>query len=312
MRIAFFGTAKFALPTLTLLQEMGYDITPVVTTPPRPQGRGRKITPSPIETLARARGLTVLTPENPNLPQFIDTLRQYSPDCGVLVAYGVILKEPLLKIPRLGFINLHPSLLPKYRGAAPIQRQLMDGCTESGVTVIAMDAGVDSGDILNQLSVSVSFDETAGELESKLAQLGAELVHKTLIQLEKGSSVRTPQNHHMATKAPKITPADRLIDWQRPTEEIHNRIRALSPEPGAVTSFRQTQLILLRSRILKTSKPDQPPGTILTELPGMVVATGNGLIEIIELKPAGKKILSGNDFRNGYRPKKGERLGNEG
>ncbi len=291
---------------------MGHEIISVVTIPPRPKGRGRKVSPTPVATVARSLNLPVFTPENPNSSQFVAALRQYAPDCGVLVAYGIILKEPLLNIPRLGFINLHPSLLPKYRGAAPIPRQLMDGCTESGLTVIAMDPGVDSGDILNQLSISVNPDETAGELESRLAQLGAELVHKTLTQLEKGNAVRISQNHKLATKAPKITSADRLIDWQKPGEEIHNRIRALSPEPGAVTSFRKTPVIILRSRILKTHQPACPPGTIITELPGMVVATGNGLLEILELKPAGKKILSGKDFRNGYRPFEGEMLGNEG
>lgn len=312
MRITFFGTADFAIPTLKLLHQKGFEIKPVVTTPLRRRGRGLRLTPSPVENAAREIGLEVLTPENPNRDQFLETLKHYAPECGVLVAYGFILKPPLFTLPPLGFINLHPSLLPRYRGAAPIPRQLLDGCTESGVTVIAVESGIDSGDILNQRPVTVDPDETAGELSARLAQLGAELVYQTLNQILEGTVKRHPQNPQQATYAPKLTAADRIIDWQQPALQIHNRIRALSPEPGALTRFRGLPLIILRSRLrAEPGNRPLPPGSIVAGPPGLIVATGNGLLEILELKPAGKKLLTGGDFRNGYRPLPGEKLGGD-
>jgi methionyl-tRNA formyltransferase len=308
LRIVFFGTTTFGIPTLKLLHQNGFEIVAVVTTPPRPQGRGLKLTPSPVEIAARELNLKVLTPENPNSHDFVKILSQYTPDCGVVVAYGFILREPLLNLPRYGFINLHPSLLPRYRGAAPIPRQLMDGCTESGITVIRMDKGVDSGDILNQVRVKVDSEETAGELETRLARLGADLTYTTLVEMKEGKIKSQPQNHSLATLAPKLTPADRIIDWRKSAQQIHNQIRALSPEPGAVTYFRSREMLILRSRLLNR-KAEVAPGTIINETPGLVVATGTYLLELLSLKPAGKKILTGKDFRNGYRPLTGERLG---
>ncbi len=307
MRIAFFGTGEFAIPTLRRLEK---DIVVVVTTPPRPKGRGQKITPSPVEKVARELGLVIFTPENPNSESAIALLRQYSPDCGVLVDYGFILKEPLLKIPRYGFINLHPSLLPKYRGAAPIPRQIIDGCSESGVTVISVDTKVDAGAILNQLSVPIDPDETAGELSAKLAQLGAQLVLTTLTQIEAGSVHLKPQDDSRATKAPRLTFEDRVINWQHPAAEIHNRIRALSPQPGAFTTFRGKQILILRSKLLQSlpTPMGRMPGEIITELPGVVVATGEGLLELLKVKPAGGKLITGKEFRNGYRISPKERF----
>lgn len=307
MRLTFFGTTDFAIPTLKAIYQAGYQINPVVTVPAQPQGRGRKLLPSPVAVTAMELGLKTLTPDNPNQENFLKILQEYRPDCGVLVAYGYILKEPLLRVPRLGFINLHPSLLPRYRGAAPIPRQLMDGCQESGVTVIAMDKKVDSGAILNQIRTPVDPEETAGELSARLAKMGAELILTTLIQLKNGSVLRQPQAENQATVAPKITRADRIVNWQETTEQIHNRIRALSPQPGAITFFRNKQLILLRSRIL-TGEPPLPPGSIVLDRPGLVVATATGIVEILQLKPAGGKVIIGKDFRNGYRLQIGEKL----
>jgi methionyl-tRNA formyltransferase len=308
MRITFFGSGEFALPSLSLLQEKGYIIAAVVTAPAQPQGRGKKITPTPVAVAAKKLGLEILAPANPNAQEFINRLKQYSFDCGVVVDYGYILKEQLLKIPRYGFINLHPSLLPQFRGPAPIPRQIMAGCTQTGVTVFALDSGVDTGDILNQITIAIEPDETAGELSARLAGLGAELLHATLVQIETGSVIRQPQNPALASKAPKLTKADRPISWEKPALEVHNRIRALSPEPGATTSFRGRQIIILGSRVINRHN-DAQPGTIITDLPGLVVATGQGLLEILQIKPAGARLLSGRDFRNGYRPQPGERMG---
>ncbi len=310
MRIAFFGSGDFALPTLFALKESNHTIALIVTAPPRPQGRGRKITPTPVANAARELGLEILTPENPNSLEFLQKLKEHSLECGVVVDYGYILKEHLLKLPHQGFINLHPSLLPRYRGAAPIPRQIMDGSTETGVTVFALDTGIDSGNILNQVRIPIDPEETAGELSTRLAQIGAQIVLKTLNQLETGSIISQPQDHAIATKAPKLTKSDRVISWDKPAQEIHNHIRALSPEPGAVTFFRGRQLTVLRSRLLNQHINLQP-GTIITEKPGMVVATIQGLIELLKIKPAGSKVLSGIDFRNGYHPQLGEKLGND-
>lgn len=308
MRIIFFGTDPFGIPTLKLLHQTGVEIVAVVTASPRPQGRGRKPTPSPVATFSREIGIEVLTPENPNDLDFVKTLTRYAPECGVLVAYGVILREPLLSLPAHGFINLHPSLLPRYRGPAPIARQLMDGCQESGVTVIKIDQKVDGGEILNQIRIPVGSEDTAGELKAKLAQIGAELIYTTLMEIEKGSVKRMPQDERQATFAPKLTPADRVIDWQKSAWEIHNRIRALSPEPGAVTKFRGNRLLILHSRVVN-QQAGLAPGTIVNQTAGLVVATGSDLLELLELKPAGKKVMTGRDFCNGYRLKRGEKLG---
>lgn len=308
MRIAFFGSGKFALPTLFAIKESHHIIALIVTAPPRPQGRGQKVTPAPVAESAMQLGLEIITLENPNATDFVGKLQKYSPECGVVVDYGYILKKPLLETLRHGFINLHPSLLPRYRGAAPIPRQIMDGCTETGLTVFALDTAIDTGSILNQVKIPIAPDETGGELSARLAQIGAELVLKTLNQIETGSVQSQPQNPALATWAPKLTKSDRVIVWTKPAQEIHNRIRALSPEPGAITFFRSRQLIVLRSRVLNEHIGTHP-GTIITEKPGMVVATADGLIELLQIKPAAGKLISGTDFRNGYRPQPGEKLG---
>ncbi|MGQ9678641.1 MAG: methionyl-tRNA formyltransferase [bacterium] len=308
MRIIFFSSDLFGIPTLKLLHQIGFEIVKVVTAPPRPQGRGQKLKPTPIATFCRKIGIDVLTPEDPNDPNFVEGLTHYAPDCGILVAYGVILRKPLLNLPEHGFINLHPSLLPRYRGPAPIPRQLMDGCRESGVTVIKMDQRIDGGEILNQIRVPVDSEETAGELKARLAQIGAELIYTTLMEIEKGSLKGRSQEENQATFAPKLTPADRVIDWQKSAWEIHNQIRALSPKPGAVTKFRGNGLIIIRSRVLN-DKTRFVPGSIVNQGAGLAVATGSELLELLQLKPAGRNVLTGSDFRNGYRPQEGEKMG---
>jgi len=308
LRIIFFGTAEFAVPTLVRLVESGHQVKPVVTAPAKPQGRGRRLVPSPVETAAQTLGLEVLTPADPNAIDFIEQLSPDQPDVGVLVAYGAILKPPLLNLPKAGFINLHPSLLPAYRGAAPIPRALMAGEKTTGVTVIAMTPAVDAGDILNQERVAIEPDETAGELAARLAPIGAELVLTTLEQLEQGHLVRHAQNPARASRAPKITKEERPIDWSKPAVVIHNQIRALSPDPAATTTFRQKQLLILRSHILNSRSAD-PPGTILLDLPGLAIATGQGVLELLMVKPEGGTTQTGRDFRNGHRPKPKEMVG---
>ncbi|MCX6843837.1 MAG: methionyl-tRNA formyltransferase [candidate division WOR-3 bacterium] len=307
MRVAFFGTSEFAVPALRALVERGHQVGPVVTAPARPSGRGRKLVPSPVEEEARALGLAILAPEDPNDDAFLKDLAAHRPDVAVLAAYGCILKAPLLRLPPRGFLNIHPSLLPSYRGAAPIQRAVLAGEHETGVTIIVLSEQVDAGDIVKQVTVAIGPDETAGELSHRLAATGARLVLEALTRLEKDTGSRTPQDAGLATRAPKIGKSERNIDWREAAQRIHNRIRALSPEPGAVTSFRERRIVLLRSRLHETPEHGEP-GLLLLQHQGLLVATGGGAIEIAELKPEGSRVQTGADFRNGHRPVPGERL----
>ena len=307
MRVAFFGTSEFAVPALRALAESGHQVGPVVTAPAQPSGRGRKLVPSPVEEEARALGLAVLAPENPNDDTFLKDLSAHRPDVAALAAYGYILRTPLLRLPPRGFLNIHPSLLPRFRGAAPIQRAVLAGEPKTGVTVIVLSEQVDAGDIIKQVAVAIGPDETAGELSHRLAEIGAGLLLEALAGLEKNAGSRTPQDPELASRAPKIGKSERNIDWRETAPRIHNRIRALSPEPGAVTSFRERRIVLIRSRLHETPERGEP-GLLLLQHQGLLVATGNGAIEIAELKPEGSRVQTGADFRNGHRLVTGERL----
>lgn len=308
MRVAFFGTSEFAVPALQALAKSGHAVSMVVAAPAQPSGRGRKLVPSPVEREARALGLAVSTPTDPNDPAFVAELTSLQPDAAVLAAYGCILKPALLALPHLGFLNIHPSLLPRFRGAAPIQRALLAGEQETGVTVILLSERVDAGDILEQATVSVGPDETAGELSQRLSAVGARLVLEVLTRLAvTGAAGRTPQDQSLATRAPKLIKSERNVDWRGPAPQIHNRIRALSPEPGAVTTFRNRRIVLLRSHVHPTADQAEP-GQLLLQHSGLVVAAGSGAVEIIELKPEGSRAQTGSSFRNGHRPAAGERF----
>jgi methionyl-tRNA formyltransferase len=307
LRVVFFGTSEFAVPALRMLAKSAHTVGPVIAAPAQPSGRGRKLVPSPIEQEAHTLGIPVQTPTDPNDPAFVAELKSQSPDVAVLAAYGFILRSPLLAVPPFGFLNIHPSLLPKYRGAAPIQRAILDGERETGVTIIVLSEQVDSGDIIEQAVASVGPDETAGELSRRLADAGASLVLDALARFGDGTAKRTPQDPNLATRAPKIAKLERNIDWRDSAQGVHNRIRALSPEPGAVTSFRQRRIVLLRSRVHSTTDGGEP-GQMLVRHSGLVVATGSGAIEIVELKPEGKRAQTGSDFRNGHRLVAGERF----
>jgi methionyl-tRNA formyltransferase len=308
MQVAFFGTPAFAVPALRALSASGHKLGPVVAAAAQPSGRGRKLVPSPVEQEARKLNLPVLTPRNPNAPAFIAELKSQPLDVAVLAGYGHILKPALLGLPRLGFLNIHPSLLPRYRGAAPIQHALLAGERETGVTIIFLSEQVDAGDIVAQETVSIGEDETADELSDRLAEVGARLVLSALTSIGNGELRRTPQDPALATGATKITKAERDIDWAQPAGQIHNRIRALSPEPGVVTNFRRRRLVLLRSRLSPVPEKGKP-GEVLVRQPGLLVAAGSGLLEILELKPEGKGVQTGQDFRNGARLAAGERFG---
>ncbi|HDR00044.1 MAG TPA: methionyl-tRNA formyltransferase, partial [candidate division WOR-3 bacterium] len=251
----------------------------------------------------------VLDPPDCNDPAFVARLAELKPELGVLVAHGSILRPPLLAVPARGFINLHPSLLPCWRGAAPIQRALMAGADETGVTIIRMNERVDAGDILAREAHPVGPEETFGELAARLAEAGARLLLDTIDRLTREEVAGLPQNPSRACPAPRIRTEDRRLDWSRPARQLHDHVRALSPHPGAVAGFRGRRLLILRSRIVPDAPADDTPaGTFLLDRPGLAVRTGDGALELIELRPEGGRLQPGRDFRNGARLVPGERL----
>ncbi|MEO0074429.1 MAG: methionyl-tRNA formyltransferase [candidate division WOR-3 bacterium] len=307
MQVVFFGTAYFAVPILDALCHAGHQVDPVITAPRKPKGRGLKPLPSPVEATAGQRGLRVLTPVNPHDNDVIRIITQVKPDVGILAAYGTILRDVLISLPQLGFLNVHPSLLPEYRGAAPIQRALLDGRTVTGVSVIIMTNELDAGDIICQRSVQIQPDENAGDLSLRLAKIGAELTLTALDSLRTGCVRTIPQPPVGISWAPRLSKADRILDWTLPAIKIHNQIRALAPEPGAITTFRGSPVLVLRSRVLPL-ETELPAGTLILEHPGTVVATGYGTLELLQVAPAGSRVQTGVDFRNGRRFQPGEKL----
>ncbi|MBN2536758.1 methionyl-tRNA formyltransferase, partial [candidate division WOR-3 bacterium] len=233
MRVVFFGTSAFAVPALDALAGSRHELPAAVCPPPAPAGRGRRLVPCPVEARARERGIPVLDPGDPNDPGFVDQLAELEPDACLLASYGSILGPALLELPKHGFINIHPSLLPRFRGAAPVLRCLLAGDTHTGVCVIRLTGRVDAGPVLARRKTAVGPDENRGELEARLALLGAELAVDVLDQLEAGTARPRPQEDAEATPAPKLRPAERRLDWARSARRLHDQVRALAPEPGA-------------------------------------------------------------------------------
>jgi methionyl-tRNA formyltransferase len=310
MRIAYFGTPDFAMPSLVKLLQAGFDIRCVVTAKEKPKGRGLKIVPSPVKVKAQELGIEVYEPEKPNAEEFFELLAPKNLDVCVLVAYGYIIKPPLLSLPKKGFINLHPSLLPKYRGAAPINRAIIRGEKQTGVTTFLMNEKVDAGSIIRQKSLAITPEETAGELTARLAELGAELLVETLKIIEQNDFPIIIQKDQEVILAPKIKDSDRLIDWTKSDLEIHNLIRGLSPIPGAYTFFRNKRVECLKclrhSAAVLQAQP--APGTIILPNKDLIIATGNGALNITQLKIEGGKIITGRDFMNGQRIKPMEKF----
>ena len=324
LRVAFLGTPGFACPTLESLVAAGHAVVGVATQPDRPGGRGgHLIRASAVKQTAQAFGLPVWQGEASEAKASLaKVLAGWRAEVAVVVAYGVILPEPVLAAPRLGCLNLHASLLPDYRGAAPVQRAILDGRSVTGVTVIKMDAGVDTGDILAQREVPIGPDDTGGTLHDKLAAVGAELVLHTLELLGAGTVAPRPQPSGPSAPAPRLGPEDEIVDWRRTAAEIERQVRALLPEPGAYTLLGERRVKVLRAAMVRApgargaaGKLDQPaklggPGTVVGFDGGSpVVATGKGLLALRLVQPAGGTRLSGPDFVNGYRLAAGDRFG---
>jgi methionyl-tRNA formyltransferase len=309
-RILFFGSSEFAMPALRQLHEAGYPLLGVVSQPPKPAGRGMQLRKTPVHQTADLLGLPVWTPERPRAPEFIEQVRTLAPDLIVLAAYGRILPPDLLQIAPLGNWNLHASLLPKYRGAAPIQYAILNGEQETGITLMEMVAEMDAGDIYLQVREPILPEDDAGTLEARLAQRAAELVLEGLHRLQAGTLTRTPQDHSQATYAPPIRKEDTFLRWEESAMRCHNRVRAFSPKPGALTRWRGKWLKLWRTQPLpEWTHPHAEAGTLLEiGADGLVVACGEGALRVLELQPENRARMSVRDFINGYRPQLGERF----
>lgn len=308
MRIVFMGTPDFAVPSLERLVEAGYPPVAVVTGADKPRGRGQQVTPTPVKKAAQRLGIDrILQPDSVNDPEFAAAMREIDPDVIVVVAFRILPPE-VFNTARQGAFNLHGSLLPKYRGAAPINHAVMQGETETGVTTFYLQEAVDTGHVILQKKMSIEPDETAGDVHDRMMELGADAVVETVRRIERGQAEALPQNDSAATPAPKIHREDCRIAWDRPARDIHNQIRGLSPFPGAWTSHGETMLKVYRTRIAGTPERTAAPGEILQSAPELVVAGGDGAVEILELQQEGRQRLPASDFLNGYPLKPGERL----
>ncbi|MDP1808030.1 MAG: methionyl-tRNA formyltransferase [Actinomycetota bacterium] len=305
MIIIFFGTPQFALPTLAALH-LNHELKAVVTQPDKPKGRRLSIRPSATKEWAVQHSIPILEPESLRDPAFFNYLFELKPDVIVVAAYGKILHPDLLELPKFGCLNIHASLLPRYRGAAPIQRAIMDDMDVTGVTIMRMAAGMDTGDILDQAEVAIAPVDDAASLTAKLAAAGARLILETLNEIESGSLRPIKQNEALATYAPPLAKAESDIIWSWPAPRIVNLIRALSPAPGAYTGWRQKRLKIWKAR----SVPHETPqGEFGVHDKTLLVGAGWGAIEVLELQPEGKKVMGAAEFIHGYRPQSGEKVG---
>lgn len=309
MRLVFMGTPDFALPSLNALHHSDHTVLAVVCQPDRPKGRGGRVTPPPVKAMAERFELPVLQPVKMKEPAFLDRLRGLKPDVIVVVAFGRILPPVILDLAPRGCINLHASLLPKYRGAAPIQWAIINGEPETGVTTMRLDPGMDTGDILLQERMPILPEETAGTLSTRLAERGAELMIRTLKGLESGEIVPVRQDHNRATLAPILEKESGNIDWTDSAVHILNRIRGLTPWPGAYTFYQDERWSIWKAR-LGDAPTDRPPGTILTVHRDVFsVATGQGVLEILEIQPANRRRMTVREFLAGHAIEPGALLG---
>ncbi len=297
MRVVFVGTSEFALLPLEAVSRAA-EVPLVVTQPDRPRGRGRKLLPTPVKLKALELGIDVVSPER--IKDAEDAIRNADPDVLVVVSYGQIIPRSILDIPGVGALNIHPSLLPKYRGAAPIQRAIMNGEKTTGVTIMWMNERLDAGDIFFQKEVEIGEDETYGELHDRLSELSAEMIVDALKRIEKGDVVRIPQNEEEATYAKPIAKEETFIDWKEGAERICNKIRALSPKPGAVAVISGSRFKIYRA---KPCEGEGEPGEILEKdvRKGVLkIACGDGAVFVLEIQPEGKKKMDIASFLRGY------------
>ncbi|MEW6553065.1 MAG: methionyl-tRNA formyltransferase [Actinomycetota bacterium] len=306
LNTVFLGSGGFSRDLLDELLRSGFEISAVFTRPDHPAGRGLHRRPTPVKAFAKLRGLRVFQPDGPRDPLFTASLGEVKPELMLVADYGYLLPARILGYTAKGCLNVHPSLLPRYRGAAPIQRALMRGEAVTGVSLMVMDEGMDTGDVIAVRELAIADSDSALTLRRKLATLGAGLLLETLPPFLAGDIPPVPQDEAMATYADPIRKEDTVIDWTRTAADIHNQVRALSPRPGAYTLLRGKRVKVLRT----LPRPDVAagiPGELLPEgKEGVAVGTGGGALQLLEVQPEGKKAMSAGEFRRGYRPARGE------
>ena len=303
MKLVYLGTPAFAVPTLEAAVRAGHEVAAVVTQPDRPRGRGQNAAYPPVKEAALALGLPVYQPERVRRPEAVEYLRALGAEAMVVVGYGQIIPQNVIDLAPRGIINVHASLLPKYRGAGPIQWSLINGETRTGVTTMKIDAGLDTGDMLLKAETAIGPEENAIELGKRLAVLGAELLVETLARLD--TIVPEKQDPAQATLAPLLKKEDGHLDWHQPAAAIHNRVRGLQPWPGVQTLFRGQPLLIWKSRVTQGSGA---PGAVLSTRP-LVIAAGEGALELVEVQMEGRKRMPASDFANGQRLTENDKLG---
>ena len=310
MRVLFWGTPEFATPPLRALLGEGFDVVGVVTQPDRAVGRSRStLEPSPVKRTALAESIPVLQPEKPRGLEFEAALRALEPDLSVVVAYGHILPRTVIDLPRRGTLNIHASLLPSLRGAAPIQGAILQGLEETGVTIMRMVPALDAGPIMHQVTTPIAGDETAGELSLRLSELGALALVEALSLVALGQAEEAPQDEALATYAPKIEREMARIGWARPADEVSRLVRAYDPRPGAFTTLRGNEVKLYGAR-LAPGQRDAAPGEVLgIDGAGMTIACGAGALRVLAVQPAGKRRLTPGEWMRGRGIAPGDRFG---
>ena len=306
MRVVFFGTPEFAVPSLEALLGEGFDVAAVVTRPDKPQGRSRStLVPSPVKVAALEEDVPVMEPEPPSTPEFLAEMRRLAPDVGVVVAYGHLLKPELLAIPKRGMVNVHPSLLPELRGAAPVAWAILRGLDKTGVTIMQMTAGLDSGPILHQLPHRIPTDISGGELSGHLAEMGAQALIEALALMEQNLVQPVPQDEARATYAPKITRETARIDWAASPDAVMRATLALDPKPGAWTTLEGQEVKLFRAGVAKRAGK---PSTVLETGDRLLVAAGDGAVVVGEVQPTGKSRMTAADWIRGRGVRAGQQF----
>ena len=310
LRIVFMGTPEFAVPALDMLLKEGYDVVAVVTQPDKPKGRGNKMAIPPVKEYAIEHGIDVLQPQKVKTEEFTDIIRGINPDLLVTAAYGKILPKSVLDIPKYGCINVHGSLLPKYRGAAPIQWSIIDGEKVTGITTMYTDVGMDTGDMLLKGEIMITEDMTAGELHDRLSVLGAEVLKETLAKLKEGVLQRIPQQDSEASYAAMMTKDTGLVDWTKSPKEIHNLVRGTNPWPGAYTYYNGEKMKIWVTSVVSESENKLKPGTICeVGKDGIIVACGIGKLNIKEVQFESCRKMCVEDYICGHKMDEGEILG---
>ena len=311
MKIVFFGSSEFSIPVLEAILSSKYAVSQVITTPDRKKGRGQKIASSIVKTFSEERRLPVLTPEKLSMLEVVEKIKRAAPDFLIIASYGKMVPKSIFSIPKIASLNVHPSLLPKYRGASPIQSAILNGDTETGVSIAEVTSELDSGDIFAQMKTKIGENENAFELSDRLSKMAGKLLLEVIHQFEAGKISRTSQDSSKSVYAGKINKEAGKIDWRESAIKIHNQIRAYYPWPGALTLFHGKRLKILKAQVVESSaKQEKTPGTILKidSGGGIQIQTQTGILELLRLQPEGRREMSASEFARGERIKEGDRF----